>query len=1398
MKHVSLKDGLNIELVDLDGRTVIKRSRTDGGACRLLHDFFQRNVPSRGNHHAVECNGEVLTYSQLDAAANQIAAALKLRGVGPGSFVALYLEKSCGLFAAMLGILKTGAAYVPVDPKFPVARVESIFEDANVAAIISATEYTQQLAPPFSTRIMILDELLTHKTSSTEHHHQPVAITPRDACYVIYTSGSTGRPKGVIVEHRHAVNFVRALSSVYHLNESDRVYQGFSICFDASVEEIWGAFSLGGTLVVPSANVARSSFDAAQFIEAHGVTFFSTVPSFLAMIESELKSVRLLVLGGETCPSELVNRFATPGRRLLNTYGPTETTVVATAADCRSGAPVLIGKALPGYLTYVLDEQMRPVKPGEIGELYIGGAGVARGYMNRPELTSERFLPNPFNEKSSNLERICRTYDLVRLGDDGQLQFLGRSDAQIKIRGFRVELSEIEAVLMEHPSIRASAASIVEFGSLKELAAYVVVDTAAGELDRTRIAELLHSRLPEYMVPRYLEVLDELPVMTSGKLDRNRLPLPRTLLGGKDRDIVPPANRLEQLIVEILEQQFQFNPISVEDDFFLDLRGHSLIVSHVVTELRARLGTVQVSVSDLYNYRSARILAGHLTEIGINPEKNSQSERAKEDAPQVPITPLTWFRWPCAILQALSIFAFYGVISAPLVFAIVIILQVLNHERDLASAAAIGTTAGFIVWPSWLLLSIAIKWIVIGRYKAGRYPVWGFYYFRWWLVSRFQALSWSEMFVNSPLMSLYYKLMGAKVGKNTVIGTPLCTAFDLVSIGDGSSIGSDTQMLGYRIEDGWLILGNVTIGSECFVGAHCCIGLDTTIHDQARLDDMSHLADGSLVEVGTSVRGSPARLADIELNGKAKPRFGGGFLYGLLHLGLVYLMGYILLASLAPGLAFVGYALYLGGPAWGVAAGFMAAPLTLLWYLFLVVAIKWIAVGRIIPGVYALHSRYYLRYWFLNYLLNNTRHIALTLYATMTLPSFLRLLGARIGSGVEISTAMHIMPDLLEIEDGSFLADACIVGGQRIHDGVIEIRRNKIGKRTFIGNSAFIPSGSDVGDNALIGVMSTPPSGATRTSDGTRWLGSPGFSLPRTQNFTCFSDRQTYNPSFFLSVLRFTVELLRIFLPGIIVVATLTAFCATVVLTYSAFPLWAVAIIAAGVATIESLISVAIVAALKRLMIGKFEPTVKPLWSGYVWRNEVVNALYETVAASAMTPLMGTPYIAPCLRMMGCKIGRWVFLETTLFSEFDLVEIGDYAALNLGATIQTHLFEDRVMKADRLKIGEGCSVGNMAVVLYDTVMKRGSWLGPLSVLMKGEVLPPFTRWAGIPTRSADIATRKHIYAANTSQNASLNAHSAQSTTRSVRDWRVYVQSLSSSSRSAIPNQFATPQAPIAA
>jgi non-ribosomal peptide synthetase component F len=287
-----------------------------GGTPRLLHDFFESQVALQPDQPAVECKGEALTYAQLDRLANSMAASLQARGIGVGSLVGIYLEKSCGLFAAILGVLKAGAGYVPLDPSFPIGRVQSILEDADIRIVISGGALAETLTFGVACDVMILRDELRH-TPQSSMVRRPEMGSPNDICYVIYTSGSTGRPKGVVIEHRHAVNFVQSLRTIYKLTPEDRVYQGFSVAFDASIEEIWAAFSIGGTLVVPERAISRSAVDAADFINLHRITYFSTVPSFLALIRNDLPGVRLLVVGGEACSAELVHRRVTPKRRML-------------------------------------------------------------------------------------------------------------------------------------------------------------------------------------------------------------------------------------------------------------------------------------------------------------------------------------------------------------------------------------------------------------------------------------------------------------------------------------------------------------------------------------------------------------------------------------------------------------------------------------------------------------------------------------------------------------------------------------------------------------------------------------------------------------------------------------------------------------------------------------------------------------------------------------------------------------------------------------------------------------------------------------------------------------------------------------------------------------------------
>jgi len=1308
---------------------------------QCLHELFEAQADARPLAPAIVWGEESLSYGEVEAQSNRLARHLRALGIGPGDLVGIYFERSEKPIVALLACLKAGAAYVPIDPEYPPERMRHIFEEAETRVLLTQESLSAKAAAVFAGTIVRTDadaEVILRQ-SSARLSRAETGVSTDDLSYVIFTSGTTGRPKGVMTEHRNVVRFVRAFNDVCRINHADRVYQGFSLAFDGSVEEIWMAFSNGAALVVGTGEVVRFGSEVARLLNRQQVTYLSTVPTFLSMIDEDLPTVRLLVVSAEPCPPELVAKWATPGRRMLNVYGPTEATVNSTAAECVPGRPVTIGKALPDYETFVLDEHLQPVAPGELGELFIGGVGVARGYFKQPELTARQFVPNPLNS-TTNSARLYRTGDLVRENEEGDLEFHGRIDSQVKVRGFRVELAEIEAVLMEHAAVRAAAVKVVDRDGAQDLAGFVVPADPTAPFEQDGIYELLHARLPSYMIPAYLDTLVRLPSLTSGKIDRAALPEPKTPLVRTRQTIVPPETEVQRKIAEVWEEVFNLSPISIDDDFFLDLGGYSLLAAQVVSRLRARAG-IEVAIRDVYEHTTIRRLAERAaattpgTPAG---ESDAPSPRPRPTSREVFASLSRLTRWTCVGLQALSLLLIFGYASLPLVILGAIIFSVVQGTLAIEPAVWIVSAVTFGAFPAALLTSVVLKWLVIGRYRAGRYPLWGSYYFRWWLATRIQAMSGMGLLAGTPLMSLYYRLMGAKVGRHCILDTALCGAFDLVTIGDDTSICSETQILGYRVEDGMLVLGTIEIGSRCFVGIHSNLGLGTRMEDDSRLGDLSLLPDGGVIPAGQSRRGSPAEPAEVPLPeiSDAQAARRHPFLFGVIHLLLIAVLEVLMFTTAIPSLVIMAFPMFVGGVLWAIASVVVAVPVHVVWYCLSIAAIKALILGRMTPGVYHVESMLFLRKWTVDVLLATSRTYLHPLYTTIYLPTWLRLLGAKIGVRAEISTVTQMAPDLVVIEDESFFADGSIIGGRRFFRGHAEFAMNRIGRRSFVGNNAILPLGSGLGDNCLLGVLSAPPAGFDTTPEGTEWLGSPSFRLPYRRKVEGFAEATTYRPTVKLYVLRFAIDTLRILIPYYILAAASIAYIYLMAISFGYLPLWVSVVFAPPVALALALGVALSVVAVKRLLLPPFVPVIKPLWSTYVWWNEAINGAYETVAAPVLVPLMGTPFVNWYLRLLGCKIGRHVFLETSLFSEFDLVDIGDYAALNVGVVAQNHLFEDRIMKSSRLRIGDGCSVGNMSVVLYDTEMKEDAVVGPLSLLMKGETVPPSTRWIGIPTQAA--------------------------------------------------------------
>lgn len=1301
------------------------------GDMEILHRFFEHQADSNPENIALICQDAVVTYQDLEERSNKWANLLKQKGIGAGDIVALLLPRSVDLYAMILAILKVGGAYLPLDPEYPPQRIEYILSDCQVKGLVTLNELASRLKG-INCPIYALDDL------KEEFARQPVIrlssdlkIMPHNLCYIIYTSGSTGRPKGVEITHQNVCNFLEGVISIYGVESKDRVYQGFSVAFDASIEEIWLAFANGASLVVGASNAVHAGASLVEFLNLHEITVLSTIPTLLSMLDGELPNLRLLILGGEVCPRDLITRWSRPGLRILNTYGPTETTIVATYHECDPEKPITIGKPLPHYDAFIFDEHLQPVEHGTIGELYIGGRSLARGYVNKPELTQQKFISHPLEPSV----RLYKTGDLAVQMPGGEIQFMGRADEQVKLRGFRIELSEIENVLLEDQNVRKAVVALQELSpGVQSLVAYILLKDSAALVDAESLTKLLHGRLPDYMVPTLFESITEFPVLPSGKIDRNSLPKPKMHHDAMNKDYIAPETETEKKITKIYEELFKHSPVSINANFFSELGGHSLFAAKAVSILRKEPEMQHMSMLDIYENPTIQQLAEKYSHYKKEQATDDQTKTVDD------IKDVKKRYWFCTLGQAVGSYIQYALLSWQFLLIFLTVTIVID-KYTLFSLPFLWLVLSLSFGLPVALLAIAIlsKWILLGRIKPGKHRLWGWYYLRWWLVQRIQQIAPIELIAGSPLMNLYCRLMGAKLGKGCYIGTRDIGIFDILKIGDQSSIGYEVNLNGYIVEDGWLKIGSISIGKRCFVGARSVLNLNTVLSDNSMLEDLSMLTENSVIPEGACYEGSPARLlADTARKQESldwiEPSLLRTMGFGILHyLGLV-LVTIVYYAAFVPALLLIDH-FYLNDDL--VGSVLIAAPIGAFLFIFLLclstIVVKKIFLRKTTQGKYKTLSIFYLRNWLVERFIDlwSLEVLADSLY----FPVFLRLLGAKIGKRVEVAELPHISPDLLTMEDESFVASAALMGVARIYSGYATFAPVSIGERAFVGNVALLPPGTKLGRKVLIGALSIPPQDGSATKPDTAWFGSPAVFLPRREIFEGFSEKETYYPPKSLYIKRLVIEFIRIILPSFFWIVSLIAmFKVTGHLYYNysllntilLFPLFYF-VIMFGL----TLIGIGI----KWLVIGKLRAASKAVWSVFIWKYDLTAHLYDEFTLHALlNPLMGTPFAAFFLRLLGAKIGKRAFINTLDFTEFDLIEIGDDVALNSNCIIQTHLYEDRIFKMGPIKISDGCAVGNVSVVLYNTIMEKNSSLGSLSLLMKGEILPHDSHWAGIPAQ----------------------------------------------------------------
>ncbi|OKI91895.1 hypothetical protein AMK19_33735, partial [Kitasatospora sp. CB01950] len=589
------------------GRLLTEWAGTAGAAAdasATLPELFAAQVARTPQAVAVVFGDTELTYAELDVRAERVARRLIGRGVGPDTVVAVVLERGIDLVVALLAVLKAGGAYLPIDPESPAERIAFTLADAGAVAVLTSAGCAAVLPQPVSAPLLVLGE-------EEGEGEVPVGrrgvLLPGHAAYVIYTSGSTGTPKGVVVTHQGAVNLLAA--GGWEVDANSRVLQFASVGFDAATWELLTALWSGARLVLAPAGQLLPGGGLAEVVERHGVTHLLLPPTVLGvMAREDLASVTTLFSGGEALDGALVRRWA-PGRRLVNAYGPTEATVcVTTAGPLASDDEPTIGRPHAGTGVFVLDERMQPVPVGVAGELYVAGGQLARGYLGRSALTAERFLANPYGPAGS---RLYRTGDRARWDRHGRLVYAGRADDQVKIRGFRIEPGEVQAVLAGHPGLARTAVLVREdIPGDKRLVAYVVPTGRAGGELVDSVREFVADRLPQYMVPSAVVVLDALPLTVNGKLDRKALPEP-AYRAGPGRT---PAGLREELMAEVFAQVLGVPAVGVDDDFFA-LGGHSLLATRLVSRVRGVFGA-EVALRTLFETPTPAGLAAALGGAG--------------------------------------------------------------------------------------------------------------------------------------------------------------------------------------------------------------------------------------------------------------------------------------------------------------------------------------------------------------------------------------------------------------------------------------------------------------------------------------------------------------------------------------------------------------------------------------------------------------------------------------------------------------------------------------------------------------------------------------------------------------------------------------------------------------
>ena len=1138
-------------------------------------------------------------------------------------------------------------------------------------------------------------------------------------------------------------NFVAVAAEVYGYSPDDRVYQGLTFAFDFSVEEFWVPLVAGATLVASPANVQLVGRALEDFLNDHQITAMCCVPTLLATIENDVPSLRFLLVSGEACPQDLVARWQGNHRRILNAYGPTEATVTATWTELKPGRKVTIGVPLPTYSIAIVEPD-RPelVEHGKTGEIAIGGIGLAVGYVNRQDLTDEKFVPDFIGLPGNPSGRLYRTGDLGRVNADGEIEYFGRIDTQVKLKGYRIELSEIEEVLLQADGIAQAVVAVCQTdGKTKDLVAYYTRFEGDAGPSREEVAELLRRQLPSYMVPAFLEPLENIPLLPSQKADRKALPapqLPRVLSSGSS--FAAPRSVEEKRVAHCLADVLKIEHASLDDHFFDHLGLDSLKAAEFVSELTRAWPECKVSIADVYLAPTVRHLAEKL-------EAASSEEKLDLRASPTRVASNASHAF-CGLLQATT----YILLTASYLWiSLVGFMWIADTSAwfEVASRTArfvVGVFALFVVVP------VVAKWSLIGRWRAGKVPLWSLSYFRFWLVRLLVETSPLAAMRGSPVFNAYLRLLGARIGDNALLlckAFPLCT--DLISIGPNTVVRKYTHLTGYRAQSGYMRFGSIDVGADATIGAGAVIDLNTRIGDNAQLGHASALLEGQSIADNCRAHGSPAVSTETDFSHTHThaPSRLQRQLFGLFQIVSSLILTTVVVATavlILKELFGIEPRAVSGGTVSvsldGVAALGLLSLAGFLIFLSAALCVH-IAVPHLMSvalkpgnyyGLYGVH--YYLSQFMASF--SNVRAFHILFGDSSFVVYYLRLLGIRqpevqqTGSNFGTSL-MQDSPLACEVGSGTMVSDDLVFLNFEYSKGSFRVAETKLGQQLFLGNNIYFPSSACIGDNCLLASKVMLPIDDQERAD-IGLLGSPAFEIPRrNRNEVTFNpvpqDAQGYarlhsKNSFNLRTI------------GIYLLCNWIAVFVGILAGYIALSTFeqinTLSLVASGLAFLVGAAPVYFFSERFSLFGSRLTPYECTIHDPYFWWIERHWKLAETPFKYMFR---GTPFRPWVHRLLGVEMGRRVFDDGAFATEKTLTAIGDDVCLNAEVSIQAHSLEDGLFKSDRIVIGAGSSVGPLAYIHYGVTLGKNSEIAPDSFVMKGSSTEPSAVWCGNPARA---------------------------------------------------------------